>query len=201
MSATARALLCGAVALWLLCWQAPASLAIDQTPILRVVRVNDLPGAENLEPPSGALTASQFAANNNRARRAASEERRLLSGYGFRSSAMSAFEVARVLRIQSAAIELGSPARAARAARAEAELNRTTQLPPGAHASVSADTAVRHALLVTFRPGQAGWTGGYELVASAGRWLFTLSGIEKPDRVSRAQLERLLATVISRAAA
>jgi hypothetical protein len=178
---------------------ASSALAIDQAPILHVVRVNDLPGAENLEAASGSLEVAYFAADNNSTADATHAERRFLTHAGFRGAAISEFEVNRSEHIKSTAIELRSPSAASHALAGEASLSLRSQLPPGAHAAAKPDHAFAHATLITFRPGHSGWEGGLELIASQGSYVYELEATEKPDEVSRATLETLLKTVLARA--
>lgn len=88
----------------------PKGVALDQTPVARVLRSSDL-AAVNQEVPSGALTASQFATLDNSIRSAASAETRLLRTDGFRSAAISQFAAPGQPNLKSTAVELSSPSR------------------------------------------------------------------------------------------
>ncbi|HEY1833465.1 MAG TPA: hypothetical protein VGG08_03435 [Solirubrobacteraceae bacterium] len=176
-----------------------SALAIDEAPILHVVRVDDLPTAENLEAASGSLEVAYFAADNNSSGSATSAERRFLTHAGFRAAAISEFELNRSEHVKSTAIELRSPSGASHALAGEVSLSLRSQLPSGAHATAKPDHVFAHAVLLTFRPGHSGWEGGLELIASQGSYLYELEATAKPDEVSRATLEALLKGVMARA--
>jgi hypothetical protein len=176
-----------------------SALAIDQAPILHVVRVADLPTTENLEAASGSLEVAYFAADNNSSGSATSAERRFLIHAGFHAAAISEFELNHSEHLKSTAIELSSPAQAAHALAGEVRLSLHSQVPPGARAAAKPDRAFAHATLLTFRPGHSGWEGGLELIARQGSYLYELEATEKPDEVSPATLEALLKTVMARA--
>jgi hypothetical protein len=178
--------------------RAAATVSIDQASILRVLRQNDVPGAKNLEPPSGALNASQFALSNNRTQAAARSESRALLHAGARSAAISEFSTPGGLLLKSTVVELGSDRGAAKLAPTIAKLSLASQPPPGAHTAVSGDPRIPNGSLLAFSPSQSGYAGGFELIASAHHNLYTLQGVSKPDRVSLAMLERLLRTIVSR---
>lgn len=174
-----------------------ANVSIDQTPILRVLRATDVPDARNQELPSGALTAAQFAFNDNAMPAARREEQRLLEHDGFRSSAISEFYGPGRLQLKSAAIELRSPELALRALGDEAKLAARTQAPLRDDAGLSAERAFAHARLVTFTPPVHGWAGGIEILVAEADYLYVLQAVDKPDDVSRQSTEALLRTVIA----
>lgn len=177
---------------------ASAMDGIDQGPILRVLRVTDVSGANNVGLPSGALTVSQFVSSNDSTPAAASAEKRILVRAGFRSSAISAFGGPGQLLQKSTAVELGSPRLAARALIGEAKLSARSQAPANTTVTSAADQDIQHATLVTFRPAHYGEIGGLEVLACAGNYLYTLQGIDEPDAVSLQATEQLLTTVMSR---
>jgi len=171
---------------------------IDQGPILRVLRVTDVPGANNVGLPSGALTVSQFVLSNDLTSAAAHAEKRILLRAGFRSSAISAFGGPGDLQLKSTAVELGSPRLAARALTGETKLSALSQAPANTTVRSAPDQDIHPATLVTFRPAHYGEVGGLEVLACAGSYLYTLRGIDQPDSVSLQTIEKLLTTVMSR---
>ncbi len=174
-------------------------VTIDQDPILRVVRSSDLSNAKNLEPPSGALTAAQLASNYERGPAAARTLTGILDAAGFRSSAISAFEGPGQMRWTSTAAELGTPALACRAVAPLARLDARELSPPGSHATISRDTDIARSRIVTYTPPRASWTGGLEVIACAGNYVYTLRDIGKPAAIVRQQaVDTLLARVIAR---
>ncbi len=176
-----------------------ATVSIDQGPILRVLRLSDVPQAGDAGFPSGALTASQYAFSNDSTSRARREEAHLLRSAGFQSSAISGVhEDEGKLQLKSTAIELGSPALAAQALTAETALSAHTQAPPRTSVSSASDHNFPRATIVTFRPTVTGGEGGLEVLARVGSYLYTLQGIDEPDQISRAMVEHLLKTVIAR---
>jgi hypothetical protein len=192
LTGAAVALLCGLPV-------ARAQLAIDQGPIVRVLRLVDVPEAKDEELPSGALTVSQLAFNSETSPDARRREVSLLDADGFRSSAISGYEGPGRLTLFSEAIELSSAGDATRALRQQAALCSSTQAPAGTRSGTVSDRGLPHGLLVRFTPERIGAAGGMELLAQQGSYLYTLRGLDSPDRVSRRTLERLLRTVIARA--
>ena len=91
-----------------------AGVAIDQTPILRVLRASDVPAAENLELPSGALRLGQLVAVDAETSSARSAEAGALRS-GFRSAAISEFGGPGSRLLRSVAVEFETGAQAARA--------------------------------------------------------------------------------------
>ena len=174
----------------------PKLLGIDQTPVTKVLRSSDVP-AVNQEIPSGALTASQFAALNNSIRSASRAETRLLRSDGFRSAAISQFAAPGQPSFKSTAVKLSSAPKALAALQGEAALAARTQAPAGTTVAVGTDTSFAHGSIVTFTP-TAGGVGGLELLASAGDYLYTLRVVATPDTVSRPVEEQLLSALLAR---
>jgi hypothetical protein len=171
-------------------------VALDQAPVGKVVRSSDV-AAVNQEAPSGALTASQFATLDNSTRLAASAEKKLLQTNGFRSAAISKFAAPGLPSLKSTAVELGSPQQALAALQGEVTLAAGTQAPAGTTVTTAPDTNFAQGYIVTFTP-TAGGVGGLELLASAGKYLYTLRAVANPDTVSRQTEEQLLGAVIAR---
>jgi hypothetical protein len=171
-------------------------LAVDQTPVTRVLRSSDVP-AVNQEVPSGALTASQLGTLDNSIRSAARAETRLLRSDGFRSAAISQFAASGLPSFRSTAVKLSSPQKALAALQGEVALAPRTQAPAGATVAVGPDTNFAHGYIVTFTP-TAGGVGGLELLACAGDYLYTLRVVAKPDTVSRPAQEQLLLALLAR---
>ena len=174
----------------------PKLLAIDQTPVARVLRGSDVP-AVNQEVPSGALTASQFATRDTSGRPAAITETRLLRSAGFRSAAISQFAAPGLPSFKSTAVKLRSPRKVLAALRKEVSLAPRAQAPAGATVAVGPDTSFAHGYIVTFTPTAAG-VGGLELLAGAGDYLYTLRVVATPDTVSRPAEEQLLHVLLAR---
>jgi len=174
----------------------PKLLAIDQTPVARVLRSSDVP-AVNQEVPSGALTASQFATLDNSGRSAAITETRLLRSAGFRSAAISQFAASGLPSFKSTAVKLSSTQKALAALQEEVALAPRAQAPAGATVAVDPDANFAHGYIVTFTP-KAGDLGGLELLAGAGDYLYTLRVVAKPDTISRPAEEQLLRTLLAR---
>ncbi len=174
----------------------PNVLALDQTPVARVLRSSDVP-AVNQEVPSGALTASQFATLDNSVRSAASTETKLLRTDGFRSAAISQFAAPGLPSLKSTSVELSSPQQALAALQGEVALAPRAQAPAGATVAAGPDTNLAQGYIVTFTP-TAGGVGGLELLASAGDYFYTLRAVAKPDTVSRPAEEQLLRALLAR---
>ncbi len=181
----------------------PNVLALDQTPVARVLRSSDVP-AVNQEVPSGALTVSQFATLDNSTRSAAGAEKRLLQTDGFRSAAISQFAAPGLPSLKSTAEELSSPQQALAALQGEVALAPRTQAPGGTTVTAGPDTNLAQCYIVTFTP-TAGGVGGLELLASSGDYLYTLRAVvravAKPDTVSRPVEEQLLGVLLARGGA
>ena len=174
----------------------PSVLALDQTPVSRVLRSSDVPEA-NQEVPSGALTLSQFATLDNSIRSAASAEMKLLRDEGFRSAAISQFAAPGLPSLKSTAAKLGSPQQALAALQGEVALASSGQAPTDTTVTAGPDTNLTKCYVITFSP-IAGGVGGLELLASAGNYLYTLTAMAQPDMVSRPTEEQLLRTVLAR---
>jgi hypothetical protein len=176
---------------------APKALAIDQTPVVRVLRSSDVPKSVNQEVPSGALTLAQFAILDNPSRAAAAGETQLLQGQGFRSAAITEFAGPGLPSLKSTAVELSSPQQALAALQGEVALAASDQGPAGTTGAAAPDTNLESAFIVTFTPS-AGGPGGLELLASTGNYVYTLRAVGKPPVVSRPVEEQLLGELLSR---
>jgi hypothetical protein len=174
----------------------PNVLALDQTPVARVLRSSDV-AAVNQEVPSGALTASQFATLDNSIRSAANAEAKLLRADGFRSAAISQFATPGLPSLKSTAVKLSSPQQALAALQGEVALAPRVQAPAGATVAAGPDPNLAQGYIVTFTPAVGG-VGGLELLASAGDYLYTLKAVAKPDNVSPPAEEQLLRTLLAR---
>jgi hypothetical protein len=172
--------------------------ALDQGPILRVLRASDVPQAKSEYLPSGALTLSQFASNDNRTRSGARAEQRILAEAGFLSSAISGFVEPNGATLTCTAVELASPSAAQRALAREAALSARTKAPSGSVGSVTTDATFAHGVTLTFGSTGSGGQEGIEVIARAGSYLYALDGVGKRGSVSRGAIERLLRSVIAR---
>jgi hypothetical protein len=174
----------------------PKNVALDQAPVARVLRSSDV-SAVNQEVPSGALMASQFATLDNSSRSAARAENSLLQTNGFRAAAISQFASAGLPSLKSTAVKLSSPQRALVALQQEVALAARTQAPAGATVSTGRDTHLPQGYILTFT-ASAGGVGGLELLASAGKYLYTLRAVANPGSVSQPAEEQLLRAVLAR---
>jgi hypothetical protein len=175
-----------------------STVTIEQEPLTRVLRVSDVPGALNLEPPAGALTASQLASADTAGATIAREEAGLLQKDGYRSGAITEFGgVGRAL-LRSTAIKLGSPVQAEGALAGIVALAARAQAPAGAHSSTAANGSFAHAQLITYTPTAAGGEGGVQLIVAEGDYVYGLLALQTPDSVSQASVEQLVHTVIAR---
>jgi hypothetical protein len=176
---------------------APPVLTLDQTPLVRVLRNSDVPKAMNQEVPSGALGASPFANLDNSSSSAAAAETALVRAHGYRSAAISEFAGPGMPSLKSTVVKLSSPQEALATLQGEVTLAAADQAPAGTSVTVAPDNNLNQTFIITFTPS-AGGTGGLELLASAGDYLYTLKAVEKPDAVSRAAEEQLLGLLLSR---
>jgi hypothetical protein len=174
----------------------PKVVALDQAPVAKVLRSSDV-SAVNQEVPSGALTASQFATLDNSSRSAGSAEKKLLQTNGFRAAAISQFAGAGLPSLKSTAVKLSSHRRALAALQREVTLAARTQAPVGATVTTGRDTHLPQGYILTFT-APAGGVGGLELLASAGKYLYTLRAVARSGSVSRPIEEQLLRAVIAR---
>ena len=173
----------------------PKVVALDQAPVAKVLRSSDV-SAVNQEAPSGALTASQFATLDNSSRSAARTEKRLL----------------RVRRVPR-----GGDQSVRRVGIAEPQVHRgEAELPPAGTSCSPARSHTgcphpgagrrdgqhgpRHPLpqgyILTFA-ATAGGVGGLELLASAGKYLYTLRAVANSGSVSRPAEEPLLGELLA----
>ncbi len=174
----------------------PRVVALDQAPVAKVLRSSDVP-AVNQEVPSGALMAAQFTTLDNSSRSAARAEQTLLQTNGFRAAAISQFASAGLPSLKSTAVKLSSAQRARVALQQEVTLAARTQAPAGATVSTGRDTNLPQSYILTFT-ATAGGAGGLELLASAGRYLYTLRAVANSGSVSRPAEEQLLRAVLAR---
>jgi hypothetical protein len=177
---------------------ATALVSIDQGPIVRVLRLSDVPQSREGDLPSGALTATQFAFSNDSTGTARREEVHILLGDGFKSSAISEIGNSGRLLLKSGAIELGSPALAAKALTAETALCAHTQAPAHTVVTTAPDRNFPTAFIVTFSPTVKGGMGGLEILVRSGSYLYTLQGTDEPDDITRGNIEHLLKVVMAR---
>jgi hypothetical protein len=175
---------------------AVSAQALDQEPILRVLRASDVPQAKSEYLPSGALTLLQFASNDNRTSSGAHAEQRVLAG--FRSSAISGFVEPNEVILTSTAVEFVSASAARRALAREVALSARTKAPTGTVPSITPDATVAHGVVVMFRPSGSGGEEAVEVIASAGGYLYALNGVGKRGDISRGMIEHLLRSVIAR---
>ncbi len=171
-------------------------LALDQAAVGQVLRDDDLPTEPNLQVPSGALTASQFAGLTATGAAASRREAASLTSDGFVSGAVSEFAGPGMPTITSTAVDL----RTAAGARAVAAVERRLaigQAPAGATATSGPDAAVPGAQIVTFTP-QGTARGGVELVVASGRRVATLRAVQTPDAVTASTYEALLNAALAR---
>ncbi len=171
------------------------SLAINQTPISRVLRDSDVPAATNQELPSGALGAAQFAALETSGAGAARSATRSLSLDGLTSAAASGYSGRGLPNLSSTAALYGSLAGARAGLRTEVMLARR-QGPKGARVSLGAIRRPADGEVLTFTPRARAGSGGVELVVRAGRFVETLRAIKGPPRVPRASVITLLQKVL-----
>jgi hypothetical protein len=174
----------------------PNVLALDQTPVARVLRSSDV-AAVNQEVPSGALTASRFATLDNSTRSAARAETKLLRADGFRSAAISQFAAPGLPKLKSTAVKLSSPQQARAALKAEVALASRAQQPAGTTVAALLDTNLPPGSIVTFTP-TAGGAGGLELLDTAGDYVYTLRAVAKPDTILPSVEEQLLGVLLAR---
>jgi hypothetical protein len=170
-------------------------LAINQEPISRVLRDSDVPAAVNLELPSGALDAAQFAALETPRAGAARSATRSLSVHGLTSAAVSGFRGAGLLTLSSTAALFRSPAGARAGLQTEVTLARR-QGPKGARISLAAIRRPAAGEALTFTPRARRGSGGVELVIRVGRYVETLREVKSPSRVSRVAVTALMQKVL-----
>jgi hypothetical protein len=141
--------------------------------------------------------AAQFTTLDNSSRSAARAEQTLLQTNGFRAAAISQFASAGLPSLKSTAVKLSSAQRARVALQQEVTLAARTQAPAGATVSTGRDTNLPQSYILTFT-ATAGGAGGLELLASAGRYLYTLRAVANSGSVSRPAEEQLLRAVLAR---
>ena len=168
----------------------PKVVALDQAPLAKVLRSSDV-SAVNQEAPSGALTASQFATLDNGSRSAARAEKRLLESNGFSRGGDQSVRQRGIAEPQVHSGEAGSPQRALVALQQEVALAARTQAPAGATVSTGRDTHLPQGYVLTFA-ATAGGVGGLELLASAGKYLYTLRAVANSGSVALLAEEQLL---------
>lgn len=171
--------------------------SLDQGPIVRVLRPNDVPDATNQWLPSGALDLGEFAPLAVQGATGRAGFRHDLSRHQFRSAGITAFDGPGQRQWRSFAVELGSPKAAAGTVGGAAQA-LTVGGPAGTIAKVSRDVSVYHGLLISFS-GAPGRLGGYAVVTSTGRYLYSLMCLDRAGRVERSDVEALLRRIIQRA--
>ena len=176
----------------------PAGPAIEAGPIARVLRDSDVPGATNRELPSGALLADGFVSVNNTKKANAAAELKLLKAQGVRSTAISGYAGTNQPTWKSAALKLGSAAKAQTALSALATLHAKMQAPAGTTATATADPAFAKSRLLTFKLTAGGKVASIELLVAAGNYVYTLQTSGPPDTVSQAATEQLMAAITAR---
>ena len=168
-------------------------IALDQSPVTRVLLSSDLPTAINGETPSGALTAQQFAAIDNTTTAATTAERSLLDQADFVSAAISRFSGAGLPAYKSTAVRFRSAVQAQEALTAELALAPSSHTPAGTTALPAvADASLPGADIITYAPGSL------ELLAAKGDYVLTLVAVANPQPVVQASAERLFATLLAR---
>jgi hypothetical protein len=174
---------------------AGALLPINQAPISRVLRDSDVPAATNLELPSGALDAAQFAALQTSGAKAARSATRSLSAHGLTSAAVSGYRGGGRLTLSSTAALYRSPAGARAGLRTELTLARG-QGPKRAQISIAPIRRPAAGEALTFTPRARRGPSGVELVVRVGRYVETLREINSPSRVSRVAVTALMDQVL-----
>jgi hypothetical protein len=174
-----------------------STVPLDQAPIGAVLRLSDVPGAANLEVPSGALTAPLLAAADTTTSAAAREEAALLRQAGLRSSAITELRLGGQ-SYKSTAVLFGSPTQASAVLPGAAAFAARAQAPPGTTGAVTADASFPLAQLITFTPAASGGEGGIELLTVQGPYLYTLQVLQAPDVVAQVAVEQLLHTIVAR---
>jgi hypothetical protein len=173
------------------------AITLDQGPVTRVLRGTDVPGARNLELPSGALTGAQFLAADGLTGAAAREAQLVLGSDGFVSGAVSSFADFGPT-LTSAALKLSSPQKAEAALAAWVNIAAHAQALHHTSATVAPDAIFRQGLAVTYTPSVAASLNGVEVLAAEGDYLYTLRSVQQPNAVSQAATDKLLHTVLAR---
>jgi hypothetical protein len=174
------------------------AIALNQGPIVNVLRSTDVPKAKNLEPPSGALTASEFIAAIGLKPAARHVAQLTLQADGFVSAALSAFTTSAGQTLTSTALKLGSPQQAEAALTAWESIATHDQAPKGTTAAATTDASFRWGFAVTFTPGVATSLNGIEVLAAEGDYLYTLRAVQQPNAVSQAEADTLLHAILAR---
>jgi hypothetical protein len=176
---------------------AKQALTLDQGPVTRVLRITDVPGAKDLELPSGALTASEFLAVSGLKKAAKHVAQLTLEADGFVSAAVSGFTTSGGgPALTSTAFELSSPQQAEAALTAWVNIAAHDQAPGGTTAAVTTDATFRRGFAVTFTPSVSTDPNGVEVLAAEGSYL--LRSVQQPNAVSQAATDKLLHTAVAR---
>ncbi len=176
-----------------------ASADLDQTPILRVLRSNDVRGSENLLLPSGALTLKQLVGADTKAGAGRTAEKAALSG-GFTAAAISAFGGPGSRQLRSFAVEFGTSSQAAQALTQEAKVLTGAAASNGAVATRGSVSSLPDGIAISYGGSANGPSSEIVLLAQQGNWLFSLRGSGDHGGASRSFLAGLLGQVISRPA-
>lgn len=177
---------------------APAfGAAIDQTPIVRVLRTNDVPGSTNTELPSGALKLKQLVVADVGAAGAPTAEEAALSP-GFQAAAISQFRGPGTRLLTSFAVEYASPGQAAKALGHEVGALARSGVPKGSVATRESVGSLPAGTAVLYRGSAQSSPAGVVVLAREGSWVFSLRGSGDTGGSSRSFLAKLLGVVIAR---
>lgn len=174
-------------------------LAVNQSPVLGVLRNSDVPTSPNQELPAGALTAQPFAALVAGTSTVRSTTDTLLAD-GFVSAAVSEHLGPDLPDLTSTAV-LYRNAVAAQSGLAFELALAGAHAPPDSTVAAAPAGAPGAVQSVTFTPTTAGGPGGDELLVQVGAFVYDLRAIETPDLVTPTQIQALLNTVVQRATA
>jgi hypothetical protein len=173
-------------------------LAVPLSPVLRVVRDSDFPASHNVELPSGALNATQYARYDLGFGAPATRWASTLTSAGLRSAAISESAGLGAPDVKSTAVLLRTAA-GARKVLVDEIAQARANVPAGDTVSIAADPAVAGATLVTYSPAPAPGDGGFELLQRTGTSVLDLRELENPSTlVSRTQVESLATTLAAR---
>jgi len=175
---------------------ASAPAAIDQGPIVRVLRPDDALTANNQYLPSGALELGAFLPLAVSKASARTAFQGALRHEGFKSAAITAFSGPGDRMWRSFAIEFAS-ARSAASSLGPAVRATAADVPAGSDSSSSRDRAFATAALVRYSGGTNG-LAGIDVLVSTGPYVYGLSLSGKPQLVRRRNVEQVLKLVIGR---
>jgi hypothetical protein len=175
-------------------------LALNQSPVLHVLRNSDVPTSPNQELPAGALAAEPFAALVAGGLSTVPSTTDTLLADGFVSAAISEHRGPDLPDLTSTAV-LYRTAAAAQSGLAFESALASAHAPPNSTVAVTPAAAPGDVESVTFTPTTAGGPGGDELLIQVGAFVYDLRAVETADQVSPTQTEVLLNTVVQRATA